>query len=416
MKFRPGLVVPPSLQSGGTNERKVTWLELFFDLIFVVAVGQAALFLYGSYGWVGFGQFVVILVAIWWAWIGQTFYLTRFDSDDMVHKVLTVTQMFAVAALALNVQGAMGAQAGGFALAYVAIRAILVFEYVRAHRAMPETQALTGVYIAGFSLAALIWLASVWQPSPGRFWLWGTAIVIDFVTPFLAGGANFKAPPRIHHLPERFGLFTIVVLGESIIAVVLGLQSVKLDSHDWLVAILGWIIAFGAWWSYFEGIRGAEARAIVDRSSGRSFRVWMYSHLPLVLGIVGMAIGVKSAIKLDATQAFKGDSGVIFLLCSFVSMITMTVIYRTVPTGTCTQAVIRFVRAHQVVALMPLVGLPLAKALPAWILVLWVALLWITQVMLGLREETAGNKAEKEPGASFDIEDFAESRRDKGAS
>lgn len=214
----------PQLRAGDQADgpRSATWLELFFDLVFVVAVAELAHNLSENVSVLEFLAFAGLFVPVWWAWIGSTFYATRFDTDDLVHRLFTAIEIFLVVVLAVNIHDGFGATSGGFALAYAAIRGLLVFKYYMAGRNVPKAKPLTTRYTRGFGLAAVVWLVSVFVPTPYRFGLWAIGLLISFVTPITAGDLHGEIPPHALHLPERFGLFTIIVLGEAIVAVVTG--------------------------------------------------------------------------------------------------------------------------------------------------------------------------------------------------
>ena len=136
---------PPRLRIGEESKhehRHATWLELFYDLVFVVAVSQVAHNLYADVSIAGFLSFGFLFIPIWWAWIGTTFYANRFDSDDIGHRLLIGLQMLAIAALAVNVHHGLGESSAGFALAYAAGRAVLVIEYFRAAKHIPQAREL----------------------------------------------------------------------------------------------------------------------------------------------------------------------------------------------------------------------------------------------------------------------------------
>src|SRR5262249_24329483 len=143
--------------------------ELFFDLVFVAAVAQVAEPLRHDYSVAGLARFTVLFILIWWAWTGHSVFSTRFDTDDLVQRGLTLVQMFVVAAMAANAKDALNSRSSaGFAAAYAAVRFILVAQYVRARR-LVEARPLTVRYIAGHGLAAVLWLASALVPAPERF-------------------------------------------------------------------------------------------------------------------------------------------------------------------------------------------------------------------------------------------------------
>ncbi|MGH8002443.1 MAG: low temperature requirement protein A, partial [Brasilonema sp.] len=206
-------IEPPRLRIGedSEEERRATWLELFYDLVFVVAVSQLAHYLHDHVSLSGVLGFVVLFIPVWWSWIGTTFYANRFDSDDIAHRLLTAVQMLAIAAVAVNVHHGLGETCTGFTLSYALGRVVLVVEYVRAGWHIPTARPLTNRYAAGFTIAAVLWIISGFVPSPWRFVFWTLGLIIDFATPLSARKLQLELSPHSSHLPERFGLFTMKV-------------------------------------------------------------------------------------------------------------------------------------------------------------------------------------------------------------
>ncbi|MCL6751006.1 low temperature requirement protein A, partial [Nostoc sp. CCCryo 231-06] len=223
---------PPRLRIGEDTqeERRATWLELFYDLVFVVAVSQLAHNLNEDISLSGLFGFVVLFIPVWWSWIGTTFYANRFDSDDVGHRLLIAIQMLTAAAMAINIHHGLGESSPGFAISYALGRGVLVIEYVRAGRHIPIARPLTTRHAIGFAIAALLWLISASVAIPWRFGFWTLGIIVDFATPLTVRKFQVGLLPHASHLPERFGLFTIIVLGEAIIAVVNGVSEQKWDT------------------------------------------------------------------------------------------------------------------------------------------------------------------------------------------
>ncbi len=205
--------------------RRASWLELFFDLIFVAAVSQVGVPLGEDYSIHGLIRYSLMFLLIWWAWFGHTMYATRFDADDVVHRLLTLVQIFAAAAMAANAKQELADRdSAGFGAAYAVQRIVLVIQYLRARRE-PKTRQLATIYATGFGIAAILWTVAAVVPPPLRFWLWGAALLIDLSTPLLTIRHTQTVPPHPEHLAERFGLFTIILLGESVAAVMRGMES-----------------------------------------------------------------------------------------------------------------------------------------------------------------------------------------------
>ena len=208
---------------------------------------------------------------VWWSWTGAAFYATRFDTDDLGHRILILLQMVGVAALAVNVPDGLGINSAGFALSYAAIRIILVLEYMRTGRSKLSSSAtpLIRRYTRGFLGAAVVWIISAFIPPPFRFVLWGIGLVIDFATPLTVGRLHSKFAPHISHLPERMGLFTIIVLGESVMGVVAGVSDTEFDIYSMSMLVLGLSIPFSLWWLYFDSVDGGSYSCCTRKRQGR---------------------------------------------------------------------------------------------------------------------------------------------------
>jgi low temperature requirement protein LtrA len=318
-------VVPLKLRATGESGRKVTWLELFFDLIFVAAVAQVAEPLRHDYSLAELVRFTPLLVLIWWAWTGHSVFSTRFDTDDVVQRLLTLVQMFVVAAMAANAKDALDSRSSaGFAAAYAGVRVVLVAQYFRA-RHVPGARPLTTRYVAGHGIAAVFWLISALVPAPERFWIWAVALAIDLGTPWLAIPHSVHVPPDAAHLPERFGLFTLILLGESIVAVMQGMES----QNDWTpaaatCAFCGMTVSFLIWWWYFDGARAASEQPIRSRRDALRFHIWSYAHFPFYLGIIVTGVGVQRVVSAASLQSIdRADVEVLIAaLCTVMAALT----------------------------------------------------------------------------------------------
>jgi low temperature requirement protein LtrA len=322
------IVTPLRLRSLASDSgRKVTWLELFFDLIFVAAVSQVAEPLREHYSVVELLRFAPLFVLIWWAWTGHTVFSTRFDTDDVIHRGLTFVQMFAVAVMAANAKDALDSRSSaGFAAAYAAVRFVLVAQYFRA-RHVTEARPLTRRYLVGHGTAAILWLASAIIPVPQRFWLWGIAFAIDLGTPWLAVPHSVRVPPDAAHLPERFGLFTLILLGESVVAVMQGMES----QEDWspaaaASAFLGMGILFLIWWWYFDGVSGASEQPVRTNREAIRFHIWSYAHFPLYLGVVIAGVGVQRIVTAASRATLTTAESSILVGAITAVMLAMTTI------------------------------------------------------------------------------------------
>jgi len=309
------------------HSRRVSWLELFFDLIFVAAVAQVGVPLGKDYTGHGLVRYALMFLLIWWSWLGHTMYSTRFDADDVVQRLLTLLQIFAAAAMAANAKAAFDSRdSAGFGAAYAVLRAVQVVQYLRARR-LKETHRPTTLYSVGFGAAAFLWGLAAMVPAPSRFWLWALALLIDMGTPWLAVQYTHRCPPDAEHLPERFGLFTIILLGESVAAVMHGMESQEMWSPSAAIsAFTGLSLAFGYWWWYFDGAHGAAERHVTSSRKTLLFQVWSYAHLPLYLSVAVLGVGVEHVISLAPGTHLHREDAWILTGAATVLMTALTII------------------------------------------------------------------------------------------
>jgi len=298
--MRMSALRPPRLRTASsTDDRSATWLELFYDLVFVVAVAALGHRLLVDHSPQGIAIFAALFVPLWWSWAGFTFYADRYDTDDLGQRLLAVAQMVAIALMAASMSGNEADSTTAFAVWYLAARAVLLVMYLRAYRHVEATRTLVAGYLRGFAIGAIPWVVSIWVPEPWRYVLWGLGLAIDFVTPWIMRRAQANAPLSLSHLPERFGLFTILVLGESIAAVVAGISSVGWEMNATVGAALGVVTATGLWWLYFDNLEGSVVRRV--RTKVRAWRptVWIYIHLPLAIGLTASGIGLEFLVAQE---------------------------------------------------------------------------------------------------------------------
>lgn len=288
---------PPQLRREECEEeRRATWLELFFDLIFVVAIAQLAHNLQSDFSVTGLLKFAILFVPVWWCWIGATFYDTRFDNDGLVDRLITLMQMAIVATMAANLHHGLDSSAVGFALSYIAFRIVLVCQYLHAGYHVSVARGLTNWFAIGFGSSIIFWLISLFVPSPWRFICWGIGLIIDFATPLTAGKRVVKVPPHMSHTTERIGLFTIIVLGESVVAVVGGVSEIEWNIAEISIALLGLAIAFSFWWMYFDTVDNSPLYNMKQGKMSIAL-TWLYFHLPLAIGLTATGVGVERMIQ-----------------------------------------------------------------------------------------------------------------------
>jgi low temperature requirement protein LtrA len=294
---------PPRKASERQEERSVTFLELFYDLVYVVLISQLAHALSGHVNPAGVGGFAFLFVTVWLAWLNGAMYHDLHGNDDLRTRVFTFLQMFTVAAMAIFAHNALGEGSVGFALSFAAYQLILTYLWWRTGVHDPDHRPLSWPYSATFLITTLLFASSAFIAPPWRFYAWGLALLLSLLLPLLVLNMG-RINPRIQaeldrtidispSAVERFGLFTIIVLGEVIVGVVSGVAG---HHHlSWLVgltAALGMLIAIGMWWIYFDFISHhppAAGRATIAR--------WLYLHLPMTMGIAATGAAVLNVVE-----------------------------------------------------------------------------------------------------------------------
>lgn len=286
----------------------MSWLELFFDLVFVAAIAQIGTPLAAHYSFAELGRYAGFLLVVWWAWHGYAVYATRFDNDDLAERAATVLQMVAVLFMAANAEEGIDSESSaGFAAAYAVMRVILAGRYVRARR-RPGARRLALDYATGFGVAAAVWLVSSLVPAPWRFGCWVVALVLDLGTARVASRHTLALPPHATHLPERFGLFTLILLGEGMVAVMKGILHQPVWSVRAAATALSAVgLLCAVWWGYFEAAGAADHRHVRCDDDCRSLTVWSHAHLPLYLGVAVLGIGAEHAIVGGGWQTLSGE-------------------------------------------------------------------------------------------------------------
>ena len=310
MSARERLLRPATMRDFDAEERRVTWLELFFDLIFVAAVAALADGLAHDPTLAGLWHFVALFVPVWWAWMAFTWFATAWDNDDVFHRVAMLTGMLLGVVLAAGIPRVLEGNDGLFVGAYAAMMLLLVVMFARVVPHAGEARGLAVTYLLTDLLGAGVWLASLLVDQPARYWVWALAMLVLLVGPVIAVRAYAGQPFDERHIPERYGLFTIIVLGEGVIAVAATLSDVRLNSSAIVTGVLGFALAASIWWTYFETMTAA---ALSREHLGAAF-LWGYGQFFAFSGIAATAVGVELAI-VDAARSQGLDVAARLAIC-----------------------------------------------------------------------------------------------------
>jgi low temperature requirement protein LtrA len=311
-----------------TNERHVRrpgWTELFFDLVFAAAIAQLSGPLDHDYSVFGIGRFGFLLALVFLAWFGYTSFATLFGVDDVVERVLIVAQVFLVAVMAANATDALSSRdAAGFGAAYGGVRAILAVQYARVLRS-PAAEPFIRRRIVGLAASAALWAVSALFLAPVRYIAWAFALLVDIGNSWPASRSTTASPPGATHFPERFGLLTIILLGEFVASVMRGIES----QMGWSflaasAAVLSLGLGFAIWSCYSDGAMGWETRHVRSRKDVMRLRAWIALHFALYLGIGVLGVGLRRAIALSPGEHFsEAEQWIICSATAGIILVTM---------------------------------------------------------------------------------------------
>jgi low temperature requirement protein LtrA len=293
------LRAPMRARSPHEPHRAATPLELLFDLVFVVAIAQAANGLHHAiseaHALQGLFGFLMVFFAIWWAWMNFTWFASAYDSDDVPYRLAVFVQITGALILAGGVPAMFETRVPNLATitGYVVMRMAMVAQWLRAAAADPSHRVTARRYALGITILQIAWVGMLWIP---HLWVPGflALAALELAVPIFA---ERTAPTswHPHHISERYGLLTLIVLGESILSATLAVQS-ALASGEALPALIpliigGLLIVFSMWWVYFD-------RPVHDLlTSFRKAIVWGYGHY--VVFAAAAAVGAGLAVNVD---------------------------------------------------------------------------------------------------------------------
>ena len=290
------------------RHRSVGWLELFFDLVFVVVISRLAHHLAGHIDPAGVVGFAVQFLAVFWVWNAFTYYTERFESDGLDNRLFTFAAIVPVAGLAVFAADGLGATYAGFAVAYLLARAVNQAEWIRAGIHVRRFRPVAARFLAGYVVAIAVILASFATTGATRVVLFALAVLLEIATPTFTI-AQQSALPRLStsKFPERFGQFTIIVLGESVVGVIVGLSELQerglLDGPGIAAGVLGLAVGFSLWWIYFDFVARRSPKPVFATAL-----LWVYLHLATLTAITATGVGVSVAIADSATGTLTDPS------------------------------------------------------------------------------------------------------------
>jgi low temperature requirement protein LtrA len=310
----------------GTREKRASWLELFYDLIYVAAFIQLGNGLATHVSVEGFLGFTGLFTAMWLAWTGFTFYANRFDIDDFAHRLSVFVQMIAVGAMAISAPYVLDAGADDvfshrpFALAYAAAQGVITGMYARARKQVDTGRDYSWFWGVMFGASATVFLASAFVPKPLAFVMWAPGVLLLMAAPFSRHSRALaeQYPLDMEHLAERYGLLTLIVLGESFVKVISELAGAgELTTIAQASFVL--VVTVCLWWVYFDDVAGSELK----KDKTFAFVFWLFGHLPMHAGLVAVGVALKKAA--DFELAAPAAAPYRWLLCGSLALAVASV-------------------------------------------------------------------------------------------
>lgn len=289
--------------------KRVTWLELFFDLVFVFAVTSAAELVHHDHSWLGVGRALIVFIPVFWVWVGGTMHANLHEIDTVRGRLGMFGVAFCGLVLGLTLPGTFEGNAVWFGCTYWAARLALLL----AIQGLPHRAAFTTFTVGAF-LTGPLFVAGALLPTTARTAVWAAAAVIDLSVPYLVRKRLSSAPFDASHVAERFGLFVIIALGETVVATGAAAAEHQLDALELAALAAAFAVCCGLWWVYFafsataihHAIESSTARIEIIRP------VLSYGHLVLIAGIIGVAAGIGTAVQDPAEPLHLDAAALLF--------------------------------------------------------------------------------------------------------
>jgi low temperature requirement protein LtrA len=289
----------PHLTAVLRDTERVTPLELFFDLVFVLALTQCTALMAKQPTWEGLAKGLLVLGVLWWSWVGYAWLTSVVDPEEGTVRLAIIAAMAALLVAALCVPKAFESYAGLFAGTYAVVRAAQIVLFLVASRDDPKLRRSVIGLAGSTAIGVGLLVAASFADGLVQGGLWVLALGLDMAGPYFFGSEGWKLVPG--HFAERHGLIVIIALGESIVAIGVGAEG-GIDVGVVAAAVLGVLVAAALWWLYFDVVALVAERRLTHAEPGRERNEiardsFSYLHFPMVAGIVLLALGLKKTLE-----------------------------------------------------------------------------------------------------------------------
>jgi low temperature requirement protein LtrA len=359
------------------EEERVMPLELFFDLVFVLAITQCTALMSHDPTWEGLAQGMLVLGVLWWSWVGYAWLTSVVDPEEGAVRFAIFSAMAAFLIVAICVPEAFDHLALAFALAYGVVRAAHIALFLLASRDDAGLRQSVIGLAGSTAIGVALLVGASFLDGLAQGALWAVALSLDMAGPYFFGSEGWRLMPS--HFAERHGLIIIIALGESIVAIGLGANA-QLNLGIAAAAVLGIALAAAMWWIYFDVVALVSARRLMRAQRGRELNElardsYSYLHFPMVAGVVLVALGLKTTLgnvedPLETVPAFALLGGIAAYLLGLVG-------FRFRQVHTINRH--RLVLALALVALLPAAdGVPALAVVAVVTVVLWAMIAYET--------------------------------------
>ena len=288
----------PHLTAVLREEERVTPLELFFDLVFVLALTQCTALMAKEPTWAGLAKALIVLGVLWWSWGGYVWLTSLVDPEEGAVRIVMFAAMAAFLVTALCIPDAYDGSAVVFVGAYAAVRILHLMLFMVGSQEDRELRKSVVALAASSAVGVGLLLAGALAGGDAQIAIWAVALVLDLAGPYFFGVEGWKIMPE--HFAERYQLIIIIALGESIVAIGIGAEG-DVDAGVVAAAVIGTAVAAALWWLYFDVVAIVASRRLARAAPGREQNAmardsYSYLHLPMVAGIVLVALGMKKTL------------------------------------------------------------------------------------------------------------------------
>lgn len=394
---------PPSVYAGEESPRHATWLELFFDLVYIVAVAELGAFLREGLSPVGLLEYASLFVLVWWTWVGFSYYADVFDTDDLFSQLALILVMFGVIIMSQTIPGALHGGSFAFAAAFLLLRLLYIGLALRGWYVVSGADKFFTYWVVFSSLSTFVWGLSLFYPAPGRFGLWISAFLLEIAGIGIVYLVFETVPVQVSHFPERLGLFTILVLGETMLAVAVGTTGIDWFVPSGITALGGFLIVVTIWWLYFNNFDERTINRVLEETEihwlhmRERLLVYVFGHYFIFIGIGATGVGLEAAIEaVIADHALAPTARLVFAGGIAAFLLGSSICHRSMPTPLHDRLfVARIAVALAVVVAVGAIGGRVTPVLTSWIVaVLLVAL----AVFEGVHRLLTPRPAVPEPG------------------